>query len=158
VLASVAAVQSVEDLKAVEAVRLFESTRYWMYVAVNDNKTCEECDNYAGSIFNTHECHFYFSYLEEFDDELWLPMVHPHCRCMLVVKAQEYDPFNFGATLNPAEESTLHEASSMHDDYERIRKAFMKMYGPQQGGKQFKAWLKKNGFDPDKSYGVHKKL
>lgn len=63
---------------------LYESTRYWMYVAVMDERTCMRCDQYSAAVFTTAEVHRYFPFATEVGHDLIYPDVHPNCRCLLV--------------------------------------------------------------------------
>ncbi len=63
---------------------LLESTRYWMYVAVMDERTCMDCDRYSAAVFTTAEVHRFFPFATEVSYDLMYPDVHPNCRCLLV--------------------------------------------------------------------------
>jgi hypothetical protein len=135
-----------------------------MYVAVGDERTCNICDGFSSVVLNTGEVHSFFPDLVEQDDDLWLPQVHANCRCMLVGKAEDWSPDTFPVVAAPAEEPpgenpfdvslwALERSPHVHDDYWRIRRAFMKLLGPQQGGKEFLQWLRKNRLSPHHPYG-----
>jgi hypothetical protein len=143
---------------------LQEKTRYWMYIAVGDERTCSACEGFSGGIFTSAEVSSLFPDVLEQDDELWLPQFHSGCRCMLVGKAEDWGPDMLSVTGPPTEEPAdenpfdvslwgLERAPHVHDDYWRIRRAFMKLYGPQQGGKEFLQWLRLNRLSPHHPYG-----
>ncbi len=164
-LRSVKAAEIVKIVDVVDAVHILESTSYWMYVDVGDDRTCVQCSEYSGSVFTTEEINSLFPDSADQDDELILPNVHNFCRCMLVGKAEDWTPGSFPVVVGSAAEEPaaanpfdvslwgLERAPRVHDDFLRIRKAFMKVYGPQQGGKEFLKWLRKNRLAPHHSYG-----
>ena len=161
--------QAVEVASIAEAASfMLERTRYWMFVAVGDEKTCEHCDEFGASVLTTYEVHQYFPYYEEQDNDLIIPNVHPNCRCMCVGAADDWGYTDTARVIlapPTADISDIQDLADelintqeagklrMHLDYWLIRAAFIKVYGPQQGGKEFKLWLKKNSFSVTKRYG-----
>jgi len=93
-----------DQLKILQLRGIVQASRWWMYVAVADEKTCEDCEQYNASIMSMMEVNGQFPEKIEHDDELIFPMVHPHDRCMLVVKAGEYTPDSLAKLLEPAED------------------------------------------------------
>jgi len=57
----------------------------YIFVAVTDDATCEDCLDYNGDTFSREEVDSAFPYAEEVDSDLIMPMVHPNCRCMLAM-------------------------------------------------------------------------
>ena len=105
-----------------------------------DPDACKPCSAYAGGLFTDAEViRLFGDYMEIHDGDLILPNVHPNCLCLLVAKL--------------VSESASESKVMMHDDFVEIRAAFMKVYGKQQGGKEFKLWLQQNGLHPTHSYG-----
>ncbi len=58
--------------------------------------------------------------MEIYDENLILPYMHPNCLCLLVAK--------------PVSESA--PGTNMHNDFVRIRAAFIKIYGSEREGKE----------------------
>lgn len=63
----------------------FGENDWWLFIAVMDNHTCMQCQDYADrGIFNGVDLRRLFPYLEvESENRVWAN-VHPNCRCFLV--------------------------------------------------------------------------
>jgi len=70
-------------VKLIEVVRAVAETRFYRYIAISDNKTCECCQAYDGRLFTEAEMRDEFPYLQQRDQYVFYPRVHPNCRCVL---------------------------------------------------------------------------
>lgn len=82
----------VDDLfYVVEVQLLIETQQFFKFVAVTDDRTCDKCMRYDMSLMTRREIEDTFPYLVKKNDTLWLPNVHPNCRCMLILWEEEDD-------------------------------------------------------------------
>lgn len=187
-------------------LRIIEKTRWWMYIDVGDSKVCPDCDRFGGSVVTTSDARFWFPDLEVIDDMLWWPTIHPNCRCMLVAKAEDFNPDSMDVILSPAASFDVSYLDSwptdepapydlldlpkpkrldsadinyidprdllglpkhekivrMHDDYKRIRAAFIKAAVRDKkkaasGSVEFWKWIRKNRLNYLMPYGTVQK-
>jgi hypothetical protein len=75
----------VEVWLAAEVLGLLESTHTFMFVAVVDDTTCTRCMQHDTKTYTLDDIARLFPYAQQVDHSLIMPMVHPHCRCMLVL-------------------------------------------------------------------------
>lgn len=68
--------------KVLEMPELFYS---YMFVAVADDKACSACMQHDGHVYGLDDILRLFPYATEDDYSLWMPNLHPSCRCMLVL-------------------------------------------------------------------------
>jgi hypothetical protein len=68
-----------------EALGLLESTYTYMFVAVVDDTTCQQCMQHDTKTYTLDDITRLFPYTQQVDYSLIMPLVHPHCRCMLVL-------------------------------------------------------------------------
>jgi hypothetical protein len=66
-----------------EALELLEEQRFYLYIALMD--ACSDCLRYDGRIMTRREIDAIFKFLIKLDDNIWLPTVHPNCRCLLIL-------------------------------------------------------------------------
>jgi hypothetical protein len=78
-----------EATEIVEVLQAVEAQQFFMYVAVNDSRTCDRCDHYDQSSMTRREAEGTFPYLIKYTPTLWFPMVHPNCRCVLMFEEEE---------------------------------------------------------------------
>ena len=60
----------------------------WMFNAKGDGKTCDDCDNLDGRVFDLQdvsELEEFFPYGEIESSSHFLPHVHPNCRCEIIL-------------------------------------------------------------------------
>jgi len=63
---------------------LAESDLSFMYVTSPD--ACQKCLQYDKRIMSDEDAEGTFQYLVKgSNDRVWYPMVHPHCRCVLIL-------------------------------------------------------------------------
>jgi len=67
------------------ASKIQETKQFWMFIAVGDDVTCDACNRFDMSLMTRKEIQKTFPYLINYSDGLWFPMVHPNCRCMLIL-------------------------------------------------------------------------
>jgi hypothetical protein len=68
-----------------EVLGLLESTYNYMFVAVVDDATCQQCMQHDTKTYTQDDVARLFPYAQTVDYSLIMPMVHPHCRCFLVL-------------------------------------------------------------------------
>ena len=80
-------------INAVTATRMMDAAiyRFYEFSDSNDNKVCPECKALDDLIMTRREIEARFPYLEKVSKELWLPHVHPNCRCELRFEEEEED-------------------------------------------------------------------
>jgi hypothetical protein len=79
-------------IKAIEAVEAYLlAQQFFAYYTVNDGAVCEKCDRYNDSSMTRREIRRMFPYLIEYTDMFWVPMVHPNCRCILILEETDED-------------------------------------------------------------------
>lgn len=78
-------------MEAVELVRavINEAWRFYQYLSKRDSKVCPQCSQYDYSVMTRREIEGTFPYLDKVSDRLWLPNVHPNCRCELRFEEEE---------------------------------------------------------------------
>ena len=76
-------------INVVRAVELVEAMQFFRFTAISDDKTCEQCNKYDGSLMTRRECERTFPDLEKISDLLWYPHVHPNCRCILTLEEEQ---------------------------------------------------------------------
>ena len=77
-------------VKLVEVVRAVEATQqFFIFIPVWDQKLCDQCLRYERAVMTRREIEGTFPYLEKVNAELWLPHVHPNCRCELRMMEEE---------------------------------------------------------------------
>jgi hypothetical protein len=66
-------------------VKAEELSDTWLYVTVIDpvNEPCFRCLEHEQNLYSTAEVEAMFEWLEKPRFDLWLPQVHPNCRCQL---------------------------------------------------------------------------
>ena len=69
-------------IQAVKAVQDY-TAKWFEFVALSDTRVCPECQRYDLSVMSRKEIAGTFPYLEKLSDTVWLPHVHPNCRCEL---------------------------------------------------------------------------
>jgi hypothetical protein len=74
-----------EVFTVAEFLLLFEEQQFFKYIAVVDDRTCKACMKLDGLLMTRREIYRRFKYLVKISGEVWLPMTHPNCRCMLVL-------------------------------------------------------------------------
>jgi hypothetical protein len=74
--------EGMSEGEAEEQYRL-QAVGEYMFVAVGDDVTCEECMDHDGETYTLDEVDSLFPYAEEVDESLIMPMVHINCRCTL---------------------------------------------------------------------------
>jgi hypothetical protein len=68
-------------------VKFQEATQqFFTYYTVNDSEVCSKCDNYDEGSMTRREIEGTFPYLIKYTFEMWVPMVHPNCRCVLLLE------------------------------------------------------------------------
>jgi len=72
-----------------------EAMQIWRYVAIGDTKTCEQCNRYDGARMTRREIYATFPYLEKQSELVWLPHVHPNCRCELWLEEEGEKEYPF---------------------------------------------------------------
>ena len=74
----------------VHAVHVFrELKQFFLYVAMVTG-SCDACLQFNGQLMTRREIEGRFGeYLEKVNDELWLPHVHPNCKCELHLWEEE---------------------------------------------------------------------
>ena len=65
--------------------------RFYEFTSRRDAKVCPECNKYDYSVMTRKEIEVTFKYLVKVSDKLWLPNVHPNCRCELRFEEEEED-------------------------------------------------------------------
>jgi len=68
-----------------EVLGLLESTSTFMFVAVVDDVTCQQCMQHDTKVYTQDDIARLFPYAQEIDYSLIMPNVHKFCRCMLVL-------------------------------------------------------------------------
>lgn len=82
----------VDDLcYAIEVKFFIEKQQFFKFVAVVDDVTCKKCLRYDMSLMTRKEIEDTFPYLDKKNDALWIPNVHPNCRCMLILWEEDSD-------------------------------------------------------------------
>ncbi len=92
---SINILRSLQALKAVSAYKripegyetytFFGHNDMWNYVAVFDDRLCDECENYLEiGIFNGDKLRDVFQRLVIADENTIMLNVHPNCRCYLI--------------------------------------------------------------------------
>ena len=66
-----------------------EAWRFFMFSSQHDERTCEHCLTLDMLAMTRREIEARFPYLEKVNDLLWLPHVHPNCRCELRFEEEE---------------------------------------------------------------------
>lgn len=99
-LLSVKESEILEVIDIIETVQFADSKEDFIlgFETEMDDNVCEKCKVYNGQTFTRGEAIAEFPYLEKgpeveelIDDvwvkipTIWYPMVHPHCRCRLIV-------------------------------------------------------------------------
>jgi len=90
--------RSMLRLTVEEFLELFEDMQFFLFVAIEDEKTCPVCTRYAKGLMTRREIKQTFDYLDMLTDDLWIPNVHPNCRCMLLL--WERQPAGISRNLN----------------------------------------------------------
>ncbi|MEM1590114.1 MAG: phage minor head protein, partial [Candidatus Bathyarchaeia archaeon] len=60
----------------------------WQYVAVVDERTCEQCLSHDGMIYSWEEVEQLFPNISPVDEDTYDVNMHPNCRCQLVKVAE----------------------------------------------------------------------
>ena len=78
-------------LAAVEAVEAVVAAvyRFYEFHDSNDDRVCEKCKSLDNLVMTRREIEARFPDLEKVSDTLWLPHVHPNCRCELRFEEEE---------------------------------------------------------------------
>lgn len=72
-------------LEALELLKLDEEQRFYLYIAITDDRTCPDCLRYDGRIMTRREIDAMFKFIVKPDDNVWLPTLHTNCRCLLIL-------------------------------------------------------------------------
>lgn len=62
-----------------------EKTQFFKYIAVNDDRTCQRCDQFDKGLYTQHEIDVLFPFATRLNPNVILPNTHPNCRCLLVL-------------------------------------------------------------------------
>jgi hypothetical protein len=85
--------QALEAVHAVEAVESYlKAQQFFTYYTVNDEAVCNQCDQYDEGSMTRREIEGTFQYLIKYSPTMWLPMVHPNCRCVLIFEETDEMP------------------------------------------------------------------
>lgn len=76
-------------VKLVEVVCAVEAQQFFKYLAIMDDRTCEQCNRYDDKLMTRREIYALFPYLEKRDEFTWFPRVHPNCRCILWLEEEK---------------------------------------------------------------------
>lgn len=80
------------DIATLFALGFFEDANdAYLYEARSDDKTCDVCWRHDGAIFLEFAAEQEFPYLRKYGT-LMEPRVHPHCRCVLILKSSYVYP------------------------------------------------------------------
>jgi hypothetical protein len=71
-------------VEVVKAIEYFEAQQFFTYYTVNDTLVCDQCNRYDEGSMTRREIEGTFPYLIKYTDTMWVPMVHPNCRCVLI--------------------------------------------------------------------------
>jgi len=75
------------DIATLFALGFFEDANdAYLYESRSDDKTCDACWRHDGAIFLEFAAEQEFPYLRKYGT-LMEPRVHPHCRCVLVLRS-----------------------------------------------------------------------
>jgi len=66
-----------------EVLGLLESTYTYMFVAVVDDKTCQQCMQHDTKTYTQDDIARLFPYAQTVDYSLIKALIHPFCRCFL---------------------------------------------------------------------------
>ena len=77
--------EAVQIILAIQEV----TYRFYLFSDSNDSKVCPVCKALDDLLMTRREIEARFPYLEKVSDLLWLPHVHPNCRCELRFEEEE---------------------------------------------------------------------
>ena len=79
--------QAAEVVAAVR--RYIEDQQFFSYYTVNDERVCDKCDPLNYSSMTRTEIKGRFPNLIKYSPTMWVPMVHPNCRCVLMFEESD---------------------------------------------------------------------
>jgi hypothetical protein len=79
----------VNPAEIIRVIELFEAQQFFTYYTVNDERVCNQCNRYDEGSMTRREIEGTFPYLIKYSDTMWVPMVHPNCRCVLLFEESD---------------------------------------------------------------------
>jgi hypothetical protein len=80
---------ALEALKIIEVIQAIEAQQFFTYYTVDDGSVCDRCIRYDQGSMTRREVEGTFPYLIKYTDTMWVPMVHPNCRCVLLFEESD---------------------------------------------------------------------
>jgi len=61
----------------------FSAEDQWFYIAVGDDRVCDDCAELNGRIFDGNYIRYLYPFLMVMDEDTLFVNYHPNCRCIL---------------------------------------------------------------------------
>ena len=61
----------------------FSADDQWFFIAVGDDRVCDDCAELNGGIFDGNYIRYLFPWMRVMDEDTMYPMIHTNCRCIL---------------------------------------------------------------------------
>jgi hypothetical protein len=77
-------------LEIAKFINFLEGMQFFLFLSIGDDKVCLDCDKFDMGLYTRKEIERRWGdYLIKQSDTLWIPNIHPNCRCFLILWEEE---------------------------------------------------------------------